>query len=440
MSWQETLLDAAYKGVRFDVTGDNLDGGHALNEHAYPYVAGSDIEDMGADGLSIRLTALLWGDDYERRLQTLLNVLRERGAGELVHPVYGSVPDCVVESYSVSHDPDRPDSCEVTMTFRPATAAAPFFDRELPEALADGLDALAELAQFAGLQAFTEALARLDVVRGRVQALTRAVNHVLVTLAQQAGALWQGAVDLARSPRHFFDETRAVVGLLLARHDKDNGISGWQAVLRSTDSAVQTVPSLLATDEARLDTAATVAVTAAVALIAHCELAAEAADRLAVEAQSPQMTPAEVAQIASATRERLQRSLTVARGQALAAVLPEGQQAEMQRRLTAILAGNDSIEVYDDRWRPQADYLAATAALADALRTMAQQVQRQALAVIVLRPPLIRRRVEADGNLHLLAHRWYGDYRRAGELLRLNPQLRLPCFVLRGEVLYAYAR
>ena len=113
---------------------------------------------------------------------------------------------------------------------------------------------------------------------------------------------------------------------------------------------------------------------------------------------------------------------------------------EMQRRLAAILAGNDSIEVYDDRWRPQADYLAATAALADALRTMAQQVQRQALAVIVLRPPLIRRRVEADGNLHLLAHRWYGDYRRAGELLRLNPQLRLPCFVLRGEVLYAYAR
>ena len=440
MSWKDTLLDASFKGVTFDVIDDTLRGTHALAEHEYPFVQGADIEDTGVSTMDMALTAVLWGEDYEGRLQSLLNVLRETGAGELIHPIYGSVPDCVVADFEAVHNEENPDYCTVRMTFKQSVKAAPFFDRELPEALADGLDALAELAQFTGLQAFTEALARLDVVRGRVQALTRAVNHVLVTLAQQAGALWQGAVDLARSPRHFFDETRAVVGLLFARHDKDNGISGWQAVLRSADSAVQSVPSLLATDEARPDASATVAVTAAVALIVHCELAAEAADRLAVEAQSPQMTPAEVAQIASATRERLQRSLTVARGQALAAVLPEGQQAEMQRRLTAILAGNDSIEVYDDRWRPQADYLAATAALADALRTMAQQVQRQALAVIVLRPPLIRRRVEADGNLHLLAHRWYGDYRRAGELLRLNPQLRLPCFVLRGEVLYAYAR
>lgn len=74
MSWKDTLLDASFKGVGFDVIDDTLRGTHALAEHEYPFVQGSDIEDTGVSAMDMSLTAVLWGDDYESRLQSLLGV------------------------------------------------------------------------------------------------------------------------------------------------------------------------------------------------------------------------------------------------------------------------------------------------------------------------------------------------------------------------------
>ena len=37
MSWKDTLLDASFKGVGFDVIDDTLRGTHALAEHEYPF-------------------------------------------------------------------------------------------------------------------------------------------------------------------------------------------------------------------------------------------------------------------------------------------------------------------------------------------------------------------------------------------------------------------
>lgn len=124
MSWKDTLLDASFKGVGFDVIDDTLRGTHALAEHEYPFVQGSDIEDTGVSAMDMSLTAVLWGDDYESRLQSLLGVLRETGAGELIHPIYGSVPDCVVADFEAAHNEENPDYCTVRMTFKQSVKAA----------------------------------------------------------------------------------------------------------------------------------------------------------------------------------------------------------------------------------------------------------------------------------------------------------------------------
>ncbi|EBC7006980.1 multidrug DMT transporter permease, partial [Salmonella enterica] len=50
------------------------------------------------------------------------------------------------------------------------------------------------------------------------------------------------------------------------------------------------------------------------------------------------------------------------------------------------------------------------------------------------------RTAEQDTCLHLLAHQWYGDHTRAGELLRLNPGLRNPNVIRKGDRLHAYSR
>jgi len=89
---------------------------------------------------------------------------------------------------------------------------------------------------------------------------------------------------------------------------------------------------------------------------------------------------------------------------------------------------------------PKTPYLETAAALAESLRDMAHKLQKQAFAVISLKPPLVQKTVTRDTCLHLLAFEWYGDYSRFGELLRLNPQIRHPNFIEKGEVLNAYAR
>lgn len=158
MSWQDTLLDASYKGVAFEATGDTLRGVHALAEHSYPFVDGSDIEDTGCEALEFNLTAVLYGDDYEARLQRLLKVLREHGSGELVHPIYGSVPDTAVADFEVRHSEDSPDYAEINISFKQSVAAAPFFGRELALALADEVDWIADLAAFQGFAVLETAI------------------------------------------------------------------------------------------------------------------------------------------------------------------------------------------------------------------------------------------------------------------------------------------
>ncbi|EHW4335471.1 multidrug DMT transporter permease, partial [Salmonella enterica subsp. enterica serovar Enteritidis] len=74
------------------------------------------------------------------------------------------------------------------------------------------------------------------------------------------------------------------------------------------------------------------------------------------------------------------------------------------------------------------------------LRNVALGVQVLAEQVISRRPPLTIRTVKQDTCLHLLAHQWYGDYSRAGELLRLNPGLRNPNAIKKGDRLHAYSR
>ncbi|EPE3084912.1 DNA circularization protein, partial [Morganella morganii] len=74
------------------------------------------------------------------------------------------------------------------------------------------------------------------------------------------------------------------------------------------------------------------------------------------------------------------------------------------------------------------------------LKSIALDVQDLGLLVITRRPPLTRRTVAAAANLHLLAHFWYGDYSRAAELYRLNPQIRDPNNLSAGDVINAYAK
>ena len=142
-------------------------------------------------------------------------------------------------------------------------------------------------------------------------------------------------------------------------------------------------------------------VTTLVQLVTATELAATAADILAAEAQEPTLSPPDIEQMTNDVRGVIQSSIEAHRAQF---------GVETARPVT------------------------------EALKDVALAVQTAAIAVMDARPPLVQRTVDAPGNLHLLAFRWYGDYGRAAELARLNPLLVNPNLLKTGDVLNAYAR
>lgn len=242
MAWKQTLLAASFKGVGFEVSDESLSGRHALSNHAYPYVNGADIEDMGAEELAFRLNIVYWGEDYESRLQQFLKVLQELGSGELIHPIYGSVPDCVVADYDVSHTHEEADSCRISVTFVQSVAGAPFFERELPLSLADKIDWLADLAVWQGFALFESALEGIQTVQQRWNAFHALVLGTVSTLWGQAGGVLSGFLNLLNSPKVLVLELQSIWGSLKNSKNVVSGsLAGWRDLISSQKDMVKTV-------------------------------------------------------------------------------------------------------------------------------------------------------------------------------------------------------
>lgn len=454
MAWKDTLLDASFKGVGFDVIDDALRGTHALAEHEYPFVQGADIEDTGVSAMDMSLTAVLWGDDYESRLQSLLGVLRETGPGELIHPIYGSVPDCVVADFEAAHNEENPDYCTVRMTFKQSVKAAPFFDRELPSALADEIDWLADLASWQGFEVFQTALGKIQKEQSRWNAFHATVLTAVGVMYGQVNGVFTGSMNLLNNPRVLVAELKSVFGVLANMHVVGkSGLDGWRDMVGGVSKAAATpwqvsrgaegsVSAIDLIQRAKVEDVA--AFTAFTATVGACALAEQAADILATQIDDPTLTPVEISRLLSDTHTALQRALGANR--ILAMMLADEVKAE-KMAYSLLRLYQTPADSADDVYRrieaagllPQTPYLETAAELTESLRDTAHKLQKQAFAVLNMRPPLVQKIVGRDTGLHLLAFEWYGDYSRFGELLRLNPQIRQPNFLSKGEVLNAYA-
>lgn len=177
MGWAENLQNASFRGVQFEVlnTDEQISRDHAVYE--YPFVDGADLHDLGRKARPFRMTAFLWGDDYEYKLGKLTAALDEGGDGELIHPVYGSVPSVIVTGYNIRHDAESPDSCTIDMSFLENRTGSALFSTPLPELFAqqlfDELDTLqARLSDF-----FDAVTAPLNTVNSMIKKPRQCVPH-----------------------------------------------------------------------------------------------------------------------------------------------------------------------------------------------------------------------------------------------------------------------
>ena len=401
------------------------------------------------------LTTVLWGDDYESRLQSLLGILRETGAGELIHPIYGSVPDCVVADFEAAHNEENPDYCTVRMTFKQSVKAAPFFDRELPSALADEIDWLADLASWQGFEVFQTALGKIQKAQSRWNAFHATVLTAVGVMYGQVNGVFTGSMNLLNNPRVLVAELKSVFGVLANMHVVGkSGLDGWRDMVGGVSKAATTpwqvsrgtegsVSAIDLIQRAKVEDVA--AFTVFTATVGACALAEQAADILATQIDAPTLTPVEISRLLSDTHAALQR--TLAANRILAMMSADEAKAE-KMAYSLLRLYQTPADSADDVYQrieaagllPKTPYLETAAELTESLRDTAHKLQKQAFAVLNMRPPLVQKIVGRDTSLHLLAFEWYGDYSRFGELLRLNPQIRHPNFLSKGEVLNAYAK
>ncbi|CFB70748.1 TPA: DNA circularization N-terminal domain-containing protein [Yersinia enterocolitica] len=437
MSWSDSILDASFRGVRFDVVNARDSWSRDIAQHEYPYIDGADVQDMGRKARNLRLSALFWGDDYDSRLQSFIAELDKRGAGELIHPIYGSMPNMQVIECQVGHDAENVDYCTVELVFLESKTGNPFFSQDYPTAQADVIFNQVQSLMDAEQSLMDNALAPLRDAKklmSKSKALASAALNMLLIFRGEITGFVGSTTDFVQYPGAFMSDLQSAVSLTSQNATSSGSSVSAASAISQTNATmsdwgeshrqlteIANLPTALVSGEktAPVDIPAGVSVAdvaeliAMVTIVVAGELAQDAADIFSNEDINSLLSPTEIERIANDTRQFIQTAIDQHRAQYADAT------QEVSSSPTALGIA----------WQP----------VVEGLKDIALAVQQLAANMITTRPPLIQRQVDSVSNLHLVAHRWYGDYRRAVELQRLNPQLRNPNNLQPGDVLYAYA-
>lgn len=441
MSWSDSILDASFRGVRFDVINARDSWSRDIAQHEYPYIDGADVQDMGRKARNIRLSALFWGDDYDSRLQSFIAELDKRGAGELIHPIYGSMPNMQVIECQIGHDAENVDYCSVELVFLESKTGNPFFTQDYPTAQADVIFNQVQSLMDAEQSLMDNAMAPLRDAKklmSKSKALASTALNMLIIFRSEITGFVGNTTDFVQYPGAFMSDLQSAVSLTSINTTSSgasagSGVSAASAISQTNATmsdwgeshrqltAIADMPAALVSGEktapvempAGTSVADIAELIAMVTIVVAGELAQDAADIFSDDDINSLLSPIEIERIANDTREFIQTAIDQHRA----------------RYADATQEISSSPTVLGIAWQP----------VVDGLKDIALAVQQLAANIMTTRPPLIQRQVEGVSNLHLVAHRWYGDYRRAAELQRLNPQLRNPNNLQPGDMLHAYA-
>jgi prophage DNA circulation protein len=450
MSWLHTLLPASFRGAAAEVRSVKDMGENALAEHNYPYRNGGDVENFGRDAHKVPVEFILWGDDYEPKLKALVTAFEALDAGELVHPVFGSM-QCHAKNWEVSHTAEEYNYCTVSVTFVEANADMPFFNRSLPNALGglaglqclQALDAL--LTQYEGYMDM--AMAYLGAGSSALSLLRGYWDRLMDPLFDLKSGITRLGGDVFAFPRGALSDVMALFGAL---HGSDKGkfiitpavenkqtVAGTGVVMRPSASGFT---PLYTRAEVVRDTL-TVQKNVQNVLSAAIETSVVGVDAVANVVTVNTVGSTSAAQVKAVFNASIRAAEVVGAAAEIASVFewelidPTLSPKQVENALNQVRRPLQDAVVelrvaYDN---------GAGVMLGQELQDLAWQLTAAARAVIHQRPALLPHVIEADTNLHLLAHKLYGNYARAYEIARLNA-VKNPNIIVRGEVLNVYSR
>lgn len=405
MAWSERLESASFRAVAFDVMSLDDTRSKSLAKYQPPYSNSGKVEDMGADLPSHKLQAIINGDNYETELQALLIALDMMGAGELVHPIFGRI-QATCERYQVKHSADLVDGCYVDIDFvaeqsqtdnqalfipTPKPAQSPYI-----KVMAQPSMRLLQLQ--AQVEYFPQPLTLSDIadkVRSGIRTATRTLN-----------TLQKAANDLLSPPTWIGGIMSDVSGLTRAIFDPNfSAIAEWRSLAKRF-ALLDDVFSRDDDPEPLRHVGRTLRVAALVTAVQEL---------VSAETVQPTMTHADLISVRNEVRDVIQGAIALER----AAVGPTQADQSVSQTPPIPLDTNGQVAT---------------------LKQVADTVTQQINALINARPSLTDCTVRQSANLRLLAHRLYGDHRRAPELLRLNPALVNPALIDVGTMVQAYVQ
>lgn len=464
--WSKTLLDASFRGVTFDCASIEDSFDIAVAEHVFPYVAGAETEDMGRGPRKVSVQALFYGDDYEERLKAFIVKLETPGAGELIHPVFGSFKDAQVTRGSIHHEADAIDQATVTFELTESTAGKPFFAQQSAGQKAASVTQQAQAARSASAWTLGNVITKLQALNpmSQLTALRQNLLAPIFKIKAIVGGVISAGLDVIYYPQSWANDLTALASGVMnvggfttetLLDDYKYSVNRLTQVLETGSTVVtvnssgSTVTTTLADGSAvnhELAAGSTVTATQISGPMATItsQTAAGAVENtvLASGSSIPVIavdTPTEAGVIqATALHCLVERAATIA--ETTAAVLQsETQTATLTNVDIESIANIARTELESTIELVRASYpVDVSRPIIESLKATALAIQVSAQAVIVVRPPLITRQVIVPAPLRVLAHRWYGDHERALELQRLN-SLANPNFLQATDQLSAYA-
>ncbi|MCX8957229.1 DNA circulation protein [Erwinia psidii] len=425
----DLLMPASFRGIEFDClfTRDTL--AKDTVTYAYPYRDGEEIEDQGLKAVNFRLLAIFWGNRYQTQLKAFLNALKTSGTGELVHPVYGSVPDVQFLEAGVFHEVEPVNAVTVDLVFVESGQPDALFATAHYEA--DG-DSILDSA----IVWFGDAMDRLRGIQqdiARVTNIIASAEYVVNALASEVQSTVGSALNYLDYPTAFVSDLKHLTGAFTDRLSLSEAsrLSDWSALTGLKDTLLA-LPAQRTTRQQTISSGSVFASTLrrasvmpqndtdmivqAIRLAVVSEMTDAASDIFVSEAESPSLSCTDIERITDDVRNLIVDAIAA-------------QRASVSARVTA---AERTLTATPDTRQDQA--------IIAALQESAWQLQEQARGLILALPPLVQRQVTRRCNLPLLAFEWYGDASRAAQLARLNPALRQSNNLNPGDVLYAWAR
>ncbi|ELF8210155.1 DNA circularization N-terminal domain-containing protein, partial [Salmonella enterica] len=161
----DTLMKASFRGVEFEClyTRDTL--ARDTVSYAFPYHDGATVEDQGLKALNFRLSALLFGHDWKQQLKALLTALKDGGPGELIHPVYGSIPRAQFLEAGVEKRVEPLDAVTVELVFIESGEEQALFSTASGEQATDSISTTGDSLLDKAASAFKDAMDLLHDVQ-----------------------------------------------------------------------------------------------------------------------------------------------------------------------------------------------------------------------------------------------------------------------------------